>query len=268
MVTRGLRQSAWALVLVVSAILIVACVPDLSPPQLSFPVKEQEVPAVLAIGPVDTSKVTFEGQPASENAEGAMQTTIKDTLTRTQIFKDIVILKADKKADPEQLLAAARAQNADLLLMGEFKDFVADAPSAFGSRFEINTRFQAKLFNVHNGAQVWKKTEKVQVAKDGSGFKKQESLDAIVRGVAIPPITAGILPPMVEYLQTEYLASLKSPAKGAVAENSEVLLLGSVAVAEMNSPADTLAVSVVLIVALPLASVVTLAKPRYRSPSP
>lgn len=221
MATRG-RFFTEVLVGGACALLTAACVPDIAPPMLSFPVKEQEVPAVLAIGPVETAKVTFEGQPASENVDAVMQQVIKDTLTRTQVFKDVVILKVDRKADPEAVLSAARAQNADLLLTGEFKDFAAEAPWALGSRFEVTTQFQARLFNVHNGAQVWKKTERVQVAKDGSGLKKRESLDAIVRGVAIPPITAGLLPPMVDYVQTEYLASLKSPAKGAVAEASEV----------------------------------------------
>jgi len=221
MVTRG-RFATQVLVGGVFALLASGCVPDIAPPTLSFPVKEQEVPAVLAIGPIDTAKVTYEGHPAGENVEGALQTVLKDTLGRTQVFKEVVVLKVDPKADPEAVLAAARAQNADLLLIGEFKDFNAEVPSVFGSRYEIGTRLQARLFNVHNGALVWKKTEQVQVAKEGSGFKKQESLDAIVRGVALPPLTAGLLPPMVDYVQTEYLASLKSPAKAQVAEASEV----------------------------------------------
>jgi hypothetical protein len=61
------------------------------------------------------------------------------------------------------------------------------------------------------------------------------------------------------------------PAAGATvmhAENSEVLFVGSVAVATTKLPAGTLTGSVTFIVALPLASDVTLLKPRNVVPSP
>lgn len=205
------------------AVLTNACIPDISPPALVFPVKEQNVPAVLMVGPIDTTKIAFEGVPVGENMDQTLQEAIVSNLARTQVFKDVVVLKlAEKTTDEEKILAAARAQNADLLMVGEVKEYGADVPSIFGSRYEVSMKVQAKLYNVHNGAQVWKKTEQVRVIKEASGFKKQESLDVITRHVAMPPIAAGILPPMVEYVQTEYLASLKAPVKGAAAEASEV----------------------------------------------
>ncbi|MEW6544384.1 MAG: caspase family protein [Nitrospirota bacterium] len=210
---------------IVPGLLLTACAPDIPPPALSFPVKEQEVPAVVAIGPIDVGKVTYEGAPLSDAVETTIQGILKDSLARTQVLKDVVILKLPgQKLDPEQILAAARAQNADLLLVAEVKEFSYDLPTfLFGSQYEVNLRLQAKLFNVHTGGQVWKRTENVSVRKDGSGVKRQESLDAIVRYVAVPPAAAGVLPPLVEYVQTEYLASLKAPGKGqAVAEGSEV----------------------------------------------
>ncbi|MFM8551044.1 MAG: hypothetical protein ACKOCD_01825 [Nitrospiraceae bacterium] len=214
------RRLPWLLLATFSA---VACVPDITPPALTFPVKDQEVPAVLVIGPIDTTKVVFEGAPVGEHMDQSLQEAIKNNLTRTQVFKDVVLLKLTEKTDDaEKILSAARAQNADLLMIGEVKEYSADTPSIFGSRFDIDLKVQVKLYNVHNGAQVWKKTEQAHVSKDGSPFKKPESLDIITRYVAMPPIAAGIMPPMVEYVQTEYLASLKSPAKGAVAESSEV----------------------------------------------
>ncbi len=204
-----------------------ACVPDISAPALSFPVKEQEVPVVLAIGPIDVDKVTHEGAALSEHVERTFQATIKDTLARTQVFKDVVVLtvpsQGGREPDPEQVMAAARAQHADLLLTGEVKEFAADTPAfLFGSQYDVEMKLQARLFNVHTGALAWKKTEKVSVRKEGSGIKRAESLDIIVRSVAIPPVTAGLLPPLVEHVQAEYLASLKAPAKGAVADSSEV----------------------------------------------
>lgn len=215
------RRFAW---LLVATFTVTACVPDIAPPVLTFPVKEQEVPAVLAIGPIDTTKVVFEGAPVGENMDQSLQEALKNNLARTQVFKEVTILKlTDETNDAEKILSAAKAQNADLLIIGEVKEYSADVPFIFfGSRYEIRMTVQAKVYNVHSGALVWKKTDKAHVIKDGSGFKKPESLDVITRYVAMPPIAAGILPPMVEYMQTEYLASLKSPAKGAVAESSEV----------------------------------------------
>ena len=201
-------------VCLVSLAVLTACAPDIPPPQLSFPVKEQDVPAVVAIGPIDTSVVKYEELAISEQVEATMQGTIRDSLVRTQILKEVIILKiateAGKKLDPEQVLAAARAQNADLLLVGEVKEFSADVPSVFGSQYNVNMRLHAQLFNVHTGAQVWKKTDKVSVRKEGSGIKKQESLDMIVRNVAVPPLVAGLLPPMVDHLQTDYLRAGKT----------------------------------------------------------
>ena len=73
------------------------------------------------------------------------------------------------------------------------------------------TRLQLQLYNVHTGGQVWKKTEKVTVAHQGS-------LQEIVLNVAVPSLTAGLLPPLIDHVQAEYLASLRGPriSAGAV----------------------------------------------------
>ncbi|MBI4400976.1 MAG: caspase family protein [Nitrospirae bacterium] len=234
---------------IIAALLTSACVPYIPPPALTVPAGEQEVPVVLAVGPIDTTKVTHDGAPASEFVEGTIQETIKNTLSRTQIFKDVAVLKlpaqAGKALDAEQVLAAARAQKADLLLVGEVKEFEADVPVwLFGSRYDVALRFQAQLYNVHTGGLIWKKTEKVTVARDGSGIKRQESLDAIVRYVVVPSVTAGILPPLVEHLQTEYLASLKSPGKGRVTAEASTVFGGAELAkidAELAPPASKVA---------------------------
>jgi hypothetical protein len=196
--------------------ILTACAPNIPPPSLSIPVKEQEVPVVLVIGPFDGTKVSVEGGPSGADVGAAIQAQLKDALGRTQVFKDVAVLKLPgaKSTDAEQILSAARAQQADLLLVGEIREFTADLPSLLGSQFGVNMKVQAKLYNVHNGAQIWKKTEQVDVKKDGSSFNKAESLDKIIRYVAIPPITAGLLPPLVEHIQTDYVASLHAPKGG------------------------------------------------------
>ncbi len=209
-----------------------ACVPDIAPHALSIPVQEQEVPTVLAIGPVDTAKVTYDGEPLDENLEAAIQHTLRDTLLRTHTLKDVVPLnvphQAGKPADSEQILAAARKQQADLLLVGDVKEFEADVPVAlFGSRYEVTMHLQLQLYNVSTGAQVWKKTHKVTVAKDGSSVRRKASLDSIVRYVVVPSATAGLLPPLVDHLQTDYLASLRGPGMGRIGGITSTLFGGA-----------------------------------------
>ena len=200
---------------------ISGCVPNMEAPLLNIPAREQEVPVVVAIGPIDTSKVAYDGQPVSQFTETALQETLLSSLKRTQLFKDVVVLKlADSKADAEGILSAARQQQADLLLTGEVKEFEADVPTIFGSRYEVGIRLLAQLYNAHTGTLVWKKTERVDVAKDASGWSKVESLDTIVRNIALPSATAGLLPPMVDHLQKEYLTSLRAPGKGAIGESA------------------------------------------------
>lgn len=209
------------------AFLVSACVPNIPPPALTIPAREQEVPLTLAIGPVDVTKVTYEGTPLSESLESAIQGTLKETLSRTEVFQHVVLLNVRTSGrdapDSEQVLASARAQHADLLLIGEVKEFEADVPALLvGSQYDVTLRFQSQLYNVHTGALVWKKTERVTVSRDGSGSRRRDSLDVIVRNVAIPSATAGLLAPLVEYVQTDYLASLRMPGKGAADETSAI----------------------------------------------
>jgi hypothetical protein len=190
------------------AALAAACTPSIAPPYLTVPVKEQEVPVVLTIGPINTGKLVYEGAPVGGPIESSIQRTLGDTLSRTNVFKDVVILnapsQAGEKIDPEQILAAARSQHADLLLVGEVKEFHAESAATFGSEYSVLTRLQLQLYNVHTGGQVWKKTEKVSVAHEGS-------LQEIVLNVAVPSLTAGLLPPLIDHVQAEYLASLQGP---------------------------------------------------------
>ena len=215
MFTRPSGHSTWFLRIVLCAALAGACTPSIVPPFLTVPVKEQEVPIVLTIGPIHTGKLVYEGAPVGGSIESSIQRTLHDTLSRTNVFKDVVILnapsQAGEKIDPEQILAAARSQHADLLLVGEVKEFHAEAAATFRSEYSVLTRLQLQLYNVHTGGQEWKKTEKVTVAHQGS-------LQEIVLNVAVPSLSAGLLPPLIDHVQAEYLASLRGPriSAGAV----------------------------------------------------
>jgi hypothetical protein len=216
-----------------------ACVATIPPPALTIPAAEQEVPVVVAVGPMNVRLVTYDGEPTSEFVERTFQETIKQALDRTQLFKSVVVLESPTQAgegsDSEQVLALAKAQHADLLLVGDVKEFHADLPIwLFGSRYTATLAFQARLYNVHTGSLVWKKTERVSVARDGSGIWRQASLDAIVRFVAVPSLSAGILPPLVEHLQTQYLASLKS-RRDKVEEAGSATVFGGAELARIDA---------------------------------
>lgn len=249
MVTHGrLRLIPVGFLMILSA-LASACVPDIAPPALSIPAQEQEVPTILAIGPVDTAKVMYGGEPLGENLEAAIQHTLRDTLLRTHTLKDVVLLnvphQAGKPTDSEQVLAAARQKQADLLLVGEVKEFEAEVPVAlFGSRYEVTMHLQLQLYNVPTSAQVWKKTQKVTVSKDGSSVRRKASLEAIVRYVAVPSATAGLLPSLVDHLQTDYLASLRGPGMGRIGAITSTLFGGAELAkldAELAPPASKVA---------------------------
>jgi hypothetical protein len=160
-------------------------------------------------------------------------------LHRTNVLKDVIILnvpsEAGKKLDPEQVLSAARSQQADVLLVGDVKEFQADSKSAFGSEYQVTLRLQVQLFNAHTGSLVWKKTEQVTVQKAGE-------LDQIVVHVAMPSLNAGLLPPLVDHIQTDYAALQRSPAKTAAAGSSSTLFGGAELAridAELAPPAST-----------------------------
>ena len=219
--------------------LATSCTPAIAPPNLTVPVREQEVPIVVAVGPLDATKVTYEGRPVGNDLDQSLQTVVRDMLHRTNVLKDVIVLdipvKAGGKLDPEQVLSAARSQRADVLLVGEVKEFQADSRSAFGSEFKVALRLQVQLFNIHTGGLVWKRTEHVTVQKAGE-------LDQIVLHVAMPSLNAGLLPPLVDYIQTDYAALQRTPAKSATADASSTLFGGAELAridADLAPPAST-----------------------------
>lgn len=198
-----------------------ACVTKIDPLALNIPTKDQEVPAVLVVGPIDVRKLSYKGQPLSDDLEQSVQSTIVDSLKRTEVFKDVLLLEKPSqvgfnKPDTEKILTAARAQNADLLLVGEVQQFETDVPMLiFGSQYDITMRLLTQLINVHTGQQVWKKTEQVKVVRKGSAVRRIGSLNVIVRNVTVPAAIAGLLPALVERVQSDpiTLASSKAVAQ-------------------------------------------------------
>lgn len=201
-----------------------ACASTITPPQLALPVKEQEVPITVAIGPIDTSKVVYKDSPVGNNLNRSIRQLSRDILRRTNVFKDVLLVdiptETGQKPDPEAVLAAARQLNADALLVGEVKEFVAESQSLFGSEYKVSMRLQLQLFNAHTGRLVWKRTEQVTVQKDGE-------LDQIVLYVAIPSLNAGLLPPLVEHIQNDYAALQRTPAKATLAESASAVFGGA-----------------------------------------
>jgi PBP1b-binding outer membrane lipoprotein LpoB len=201
-----------------------ACTQAITAPNLTVPVKEQDVPISVAVGPVDTAKVVQDGSPIGKDLDKAIQKVIRDMLHRTNVLKNVVVLdvpaEASRTSDPEQVLSAARAQHADALLVGSVKEFRADSRGAFGSEYQVALRLQVQLFNIHTGGLVWKRTEQVTVQKAGE-------LDQIVLHVAIPSVNAGLLPPLVDYIQADYANIQRSQAKTAGAVEPSAVFGGA-----------------------------------------
>lgn len=240
MQTRAQARSLGTLLLFAGIAYIAACTSTITPPNLTVPVKEQDVPIIVAIGPIDMAKVTYDGDSIGKDIDKSVQKIVRDMLHRTNVLKDVVVLdvpmETGKKRDPEQILSIARSQHADVLLVGEVKEFQAEAKSSFGSEYKVALRLQAQLFNVHTGGLVWKKTEQVTVQKAGE-------LDQIVLHVAIPSLSAGLLPPLVEHIQTDYAALQRTPAKAATADVSSTVFGGAELAridAELAPPASTI----------------------------
>lgn len=234
--------------LLLCLVLLAACTPTIAPPNLTVPAKEQEVPIIVAIGPFDISKATFEDRPVGQDKESgkdekdfarSLQQVTRDMLQRSNVLKDVVILdlkiEPGKRLDPEQVLAAARAQNSDAVLVGEVKDFRADSKRLMGHEYKVTVRLQFQLFNAHTGALVWKKTEHVTVDKAGY-------LDQIVLNVVMPSLNAGLLPPLFEYIQTDYAALQRMQASAVAASASSTVFGGAELAridAELAPPAST-----------------------------
>ncbi len=239
MSTSRTYQASRAFLPLVGFALSIACTPAIAPPNLTVPVKEQEVPITVAIGPIDTTKATLDGNPIGNDLERSLRQITRDMLHRTNVLKDVVMMdipaEPGKKPDPEKVLAAARAQNADALLVGEVKEFLADSTSAFGSEYRVSLRLQMQLFNAHTGGLVWKKTEQVTVQKAGE-------LDQIVMHVAMPSLNAGLLPPLFEHIQSDY-ATLQRAQVSALATLSSSTVFGGAELAridaELAPPAST-----------------------------
>lgn len=223
----------------VAVAFVAACTSTIVPPNLTVPVKEQDVPVTVAIGPIDTTKIVYEGGALGKDLDKSIQKVVRDMLHRTNVLKDVVVLEipveAGKKLDSEQVLSTARSQHADVLLIGDVKDFQAEPKSVFGSEYRVALRLQVQLFNAHTGGLVWKKTEQVTVQKAGE-------LDQIVLHVAIPSLHAGLLPSLVDHIQADYAALQRTPAKAATAEASSTVFGGAELAridAELAPPAST-----------------------------
>jgi hypothetical protein len=139
-----------------------ACVPQIQRERIDLHTKDQEVPAILVVGPIDVTKLSYKGRPLSADMEQLAQSTIVDSLKGTHVFKDVLLLQKPaqigfNKPDTEKMLTAARGQNADLLLVGEVQQFETSIPVLmFGSEYDTKIRLNTQLINVHTGLQVWK----------------------------------------------------------------------------------------------------------------
>ena len=123
------------------------------------------------VGPFQTSTVTYDGAPLTPDVEDAIKATYQSALKSTGVFKEVKILVAKKATgaswDAETLQNMARAEQADLLLMGNVKDFDASMSLPLPKRkFQVEMRLTTELYNVQTKRQVWRKADYVQLTRE------------------------------------------------------------------------------------------------------
>jgi hypothetical protein len=196
---------------------------------LAFQLKDQEVPVVLMIGPFQTSTVTYDGAPLTPDVEDAIKATFQRSLKSTGVFKDVKILVAKKVAgaswDAEILLDMARAEQADLLLMGNVKDFDASMSLPLPKRkFQVEMRLTTELYNVQTKRQVWKKADYVQLTREEWGGV--DKLQEIVAEHVVRALVAGTVPSMIGQVQTAYLDKGKDAGHSQQGESTATIFGG------------------------------------------
>ncbi|MEQ1844536.1 MAG: caspase family protein [Nitrospira sp.] len=193
---------------------------------LTFQLKDQDVPVVLMVGPFQTATVTYDGGPLTPDIEDAIKATFQSSLKAAGVFKDVKVLVVKRVAgtswDSENLLDMARAEQADLLLMGSVKEFDASMSLPVPKRnFHVKMRLITELYNVQTKRQVWRKSENVQLSREGWGGK--DKLREIVAEHVVRALVAGTVPSMIGQVQAAYLDKGKS-----VTQNQQAEFAGSI----------------------------------------
>ncbi len=235
MMSAGSCRRMWSLWLAV-ALAFEGCASE-KPANLSLRVKDQDVPVVIAVGPMDVSAVTYDGNPVSADLEATIQQMYVDPLKRTGIFKEVKVLKlpprSDGKADSEEILAQARDQQADLLIMGEVKEFEAKVGLPLPrSTYDVRMNFLTNLYNVHSRKQVWRKADTARVSR--TEWPLDSKLKEIIETYVVPSIVAGTVSPMVNHVQTAYAHNV-GQSKATAAEEAATSMFGGAELAKIDA---------------------------------
>ena len=225
-----LSNRKWQAIMTIGSLAVVVCGCSAgSPISLTFPVKDQEVPVVLMVGPFQTANVLYDGHPLTPDVEDAIKQTFQSALKSAGVFKDVKILEAKRVAgasqDAENLLTMAREEQADLLLIGDIKEFDASMSIPLPKRnFHVRMRLKSELYNVHTKRQVWKKADDVQL--DINDFGGVGKLREIVAELVIRALVAGTAPSMIAQVQTAYLDKGKYTAQNQQTEPTGTIFGG------------------------------------------
>lgn len=222
--------------LVLSALILSAC-SSASTMNLDLHVKDREVPVVVAIGPFDVGGVKYKGTPVADDLEASIQEMFRAPLKNAGIFKEVKILTLDEPKegtpDAETVLALAREQQADLLIIGEAKEFDATVGFPFPkSRYEVKLRFLTQLYNVHNRRLVWSKKESAEVTRHE--WRTGEKLKEIVEGYVMPSIVAGTLSRLANHIQVAYAHNIEQ-GKSVAMEEEAAALFGGAEIAKIDA---------------------------------
>ena len=230
------RQALGLLGTLVAAAVLHGCSTE-KPANLNLRVKDQDVPVIIAVGPMDVSAVKYKDDPVAPELERTIQHMFVDPLTRAGIFTQVIVLKLEPSAggrpDSEEILARARDQKADLLIMGQVTDFEAKVGLPLPkSSYDVRMNFLANLYNVHSRKQVWRKTDTVQVER--SEWPTGSKLKQIVETIVVPSIMAATVSPMVKHVQTAY-ANSAGDLHAAAANGPSASMFGGAELAKIDA---------------------------------
>jgi Caspase domain len=164
------------------------------------PVEGKKVQKTLAIGPFDTSKLTYEDEQIDKEFGEAIRRSIWDSLNHVNLFEKVILLdtkavpEEDRSPESESIRLVARDQGADFIVVGEVKEFNAESKGIIFSEYDVNIRLDLELYNVLDGKHIWEKSDDIEAGP--GGFSD-------ILSVVVKSGTVGLVAPFVAYVQKE-----------------------------------------------------------------
>ncbi len=205
--------------------------------QVDLMVSNEKIPKILAIAPMDTTQLKWENVPVNPQFQESFLPSLKATLERTGVFSEIILLSdhtdASELNDISSIQKAAQNANADFFLKADVVGFDASLPSLIGDmKYLLTTKIRGELFEVYSGRKVWEKTDRIRASRESfyeTPDGARETMGVMLDEVVVSSGTAGILQPMVTYLQKKYIDHKGGDFLGRPGDGRDIFTIGKTA---------------------------------------